>query len=434
MRVAVIGGGFAGMGCALKLAAKHEVLLLEKSDRLGGVASSVDYNGHSIPWGSHWILSTDTALVELVKEVGLGSKLKWKEVPMGFYYKGRTYGMTGPLSVLRYRPLPFTERLRFGLFALRLRLSRGKWEKRLEGESARKWLSEEASREICDSLFEPLSKIKFNRSLESISASWLYNRLVDTTKGGATYCFLDGGFQALVDSVSRRISGLGGEIRTGADVRKIITERGKVKAIEFVQDGRKQTLSADAVVSAVPTPVLLGLAEFPRDFRERLSRIRYKQIVNAFFILKRKLAKEFDWINFCYDDLPFGGMLEHDLKDYTGKEGSLAYLFTYTDGSGKLWKASDEEIRKTYTDSLESIFPGAGGLVEGYRVSRSDLAWPIYDKDYANSMPGHITPITGLFLAGIYLTYPKMPSVGAAVESGYKAAELVSGYLDGGHA
>lgn len=44
-KVGVIGGGAAGMNCAIELAAKgHDVVLFEKSDKLGGVLSFTDYS------------------------------------------------------------------------------------------------------------------------------------------------------------------------------------------------------------------------------------------------------------------------------------------------------------------------------------------------------------------------------------------------------
>ena len=432
MRVAVLGGGFAGIGCALELSKEHEVTLLEAQGGLGGVASGVDYNGATIPWGSHWILGTDKVLVDAVHEFGLEKRLRWKNVRMGFYYNGNIHGIANPIDLLRYRPLPPLDRIRFGLFGVRVALSGGSWAARLEGQSARSWLTKEASPAICDRLFEPLSRIKFNQSLEEISASWLYNRLVDTTKGGERYGFVDGGFETIIDSAGRRIRERGGEVRLGANVSRIVMNNGKVNAVEFVQDGKHKKVDVDAVVSTVPPPVLLKMADLPREFSDQLRKIRYKYIINAFFVLKRKLVKDFDWVNYCYDNLPFGGMLEHDLKTYTGgEEGSLLYVFTYLNEADELWGKTEEEIRKTYMESLARMFPELPSLVKHWRVFKSNLAWPVYDRNYGDYVPGYATPVKGLFMAGIYTTYPKMPSVGAAMESGFKAANLVKEYLRG---
>ncbi len=431
MKVAILGAGFAGLGCALKLSKEHEVVLIEKQSNLGGVVASVDYNGAKIPWGSHWILSTDKTLVDIIKELGLEKDLKWKSMKMGFYFKGDIYGIANPVDLLRYRPLPFFDRIRFGIFGLRVLISKGSWANRLEGKSARKWLLEDAGKSICDNLFEPLSKIKFNQSLEEVSASWLYNRLVDTTKGGEKYGFVKGGFETIINALGKRIEENGGKIKLNANVNKIELDDRKVKAIEFSHNGKMERIEVDAIVSAMPTPALPKIVEFPKDFAAQLANIKYKYIINAFFVLDKKMVLDFDWINFCYDDLPFGGTLEHDLRVYSEENGSLLYVFTYLNEKDSMWDKNEEEIKTLYLKSLEGLFPGVSKLIKYSKVTKSNLAWPIYDKNYGKYMPSNETPIQGLYLAGIYTTYPKMPSTGVAAESGYRAAELTEEYLRG---
>jgi UDP-galactopyranose mutase len=54
MRVAVVGGGYAGMASAARLAKLgHEVTLLERSDRLGGALSTVEQDGFTWDAGPH---------------------------------------------------------------------------------------------------------------------------------------------------------------------------------------------------------------------------------------------------------------------------------------------------------------------------------------------------------------------------------------------
>ena len=426
MKVAVLGAGFAGLGAAMRLSEKHEVTIIERLPSLGGVVASVDYEGAKIPWGSHWILSTDKALVDLIKELGLEKKLRWKNVRMGFFYKGRIYGIASPLELLSFSPLPFIARIRFGLFGLLVLLSRGKLAKSLEGKSAGKWLMDTAGKDVCANLFEPLAKIKFNQSLEEISASWLYNRLADTAKGGEKYGFLEGGFETLIEAIRGKIEKNGGKIILDSEVRKIGISGDKASSVTFIHGNAEKTIETDAVVSALPIPVLLKTAELPREYREQLSRVKYKYIINAFFVLDKKLVGGFDWVNYCYDDLPFGGTLEHETAVYKdGDSGSLLYVFTYLNEKDSLWEKSKEGIKGIYQMELEKLFPGISKIIRHAFVEKSNLAWPIYDKDYGSYMPGNKTPVKGLYLAGIFTTYPKMPSTGVAAESGYEAARLI---------
>jgi len=60
IRLAIVGGGGAGIGAAL--AAKRrgiEALLLEASDRLGGRARTIDWHGHKLDLGCGWLHSAE---------------------------------------------------------------------------------------------------------------------------------------------------------------------------------------------------------------------------------------------------------------------------------------------------------------------------------------------------------------------------------------
>lgn len=426
--VVILGAGFAGLGCALKLADDFEVILIEKQERLGGVVASTDYKNIKIPWGSHWILSTDKTLLSIIKDSGLESKLKWEDVRMGFYYNEKIYGIANPLDLLLFKPLPFVDRLKFGIFATKLKLKK---QNNLEGQSAKEWLEKVASKNISENLFEPLSKIKFNQSLKDVSASWLYNRLMDTIKGGEKYGFvMGGGFESIISGIEKKILEKGGKIITGANLKSIVKYKGKVVGVEIEDKGKIKKMQADAVVSTIPTPALPKLIDLPKDFADQISQIKYKYIINAFYILDKKLIPDFDWINFCYGDWPFGGILQHDLKIYSGnEEGTILYVFTYLNENNYLWDKNEKEISNIYLEALEKISPEIRKGIKYEKVTKSNLAWPIYNKDYAKYMPGPITPVKGLFLAGIYCTYPKMPSTGVAAESGFETAEEVKKYL-----
>src|SRR3989344_3212756 len=108
-KVAILRAGFAGLGCALKLIDDFEVTLIEKQPGLGGVVASADYRCIKIPWGSHWVLSTDKTLLYIINSLGLEKQLKWEDVKMGFYYEGKVYSIISPIGLLKFKPLPFLD-------------------------------------------------------------------------------------------------------------------------------------------------------------------------------------------------------------------------------------------------------------------------------------------------------------------------------------
>jgi predicted NAD/FAD-binding protein len=102
-RIAVIGGGIAGLTAAYRLAASHEVFLLEKEDRLGGHTHTVlvDEPGGSVPVDTGFIVYNEQNypnLVALFAELGVASQpsdmsFSVSDREAGFEYSSR--GLSG---------------------------------------------------------------------------------------------------------------------------------------------------------------------------------------------------------------------------------------------------------------------------------------------------------------------------------------------------
>ena len=74
-RVVVIGGGVTGLATAWHLADRHDVVLLEASDRLGGQVATVPFAGTSVDLGADALLAVRPEAVRLARALGLGDDL-----------------------------------------------------------------------------------------------------------------------------------------------------------------------------------------------------------------------------------------------------------------------------------------------------------------------------------------------------------------------
>lgn len=77
--IIIVGGGIAGLFCALNLSSKRKVLLIEKNSHLGGRIETFDekVNGSRITYeiGAGRIASSHTRTMKLIKHYGLNDKL-----------------------------------------------------------------------------------------------------------------------------------------------------------------------------------------------------------------------------------------------------------------------------------------------------------------------------------------------------------------------
>ena len=124
-KVVILGGGVAALGATYHLV-KHGThpVIIERSREIGGLASSYRIGDFYIERFYHHFFPTDTLVFDLAKELGIENKMLWKKTRMGFYHKDKLYGFTSPLDIIRFMPLSFANRVRFGLTMLKIAKTR----------------------------------------------------------------------------------------------------------------------------------------------------------------------------------------------------------------------------------------------------------------------------------------------------------------------
>ena len=108
----VIGGGLAGMAAAWRMARQGlQVTLVEKDDKLGGLASSFEQDGRTFPLGYHHILGTDDHLLAFLARLDLLEHVRWRHIEMAFSMNGDIYTLASIKDLARF-PLPASDKLR----------------------------------------------------------------------------------------------------------------------------------------------------------------------------------------------------------------------------------------------------------------------------------------------------------------------------------
>ena len=125
MKVGIIGGGAAGLAAALALVKQgHGAEVFEAAPFLGGQASTFEVGGGRLERGYHHLFMSDTHMVRLIHELGLGHKLNWIESKVGLFYGGRIWKFSTPKDLLTFSPLNIQDRVRLGLVTLYLQRTR----------------------------------------------------------------------------------------------------------------------------------------------------------------------------------------------------------------------------------------------------------------------------------------------------------------------
>ncbi|MBN2142555.1 FAD-dependent oxidoreductase [Candidatus Woesearchaeota archaeon] len=453
-KIIILGGGLAGLAAADALLAtpedrkKHEVMILEKADFLGGLASSFEYEGRQIPKYYHQVFDHDYTTQKFLKRAGLFSDMAWKRIKMAFCINGRIYNFTDPISLLRFDYLSLYGRIRYGLFGAYVFTIMNP-AKIKDSMNAREWLKRYAGREVTDKLFYQLyGRNKFNIPLERISAKQFACRLKAKEAMGL-FGYPRKGLQKMIDFLEKDLKDRGCNILLEADTSVIdtkakkLTLRVKGGAKEGVKEevkegvdggtegGAVKTLKYDALIITLPVPVLLKLAKgILESYRKRLSKVEYCPALCVAFGTRSHLSGHY-WLNMISERTHT--LFQHS-NLFDGYGYKVNWILRYG-GSIEDFKLSDDEIKAAYLGDVHKYFneqkPKKKPKILWARVFRERYAEPVYDKDFAKYKPDYKTPVDGLYIANTATSYPNIRNMNTALECGIECAGIVRKKLGG---
>lgn len=421
-KVIIIGAGVTGLSAAYKLLKSgHDVIVIEKGSEVGGLAGSFILDHKPVDKYYHFICKEDNDLLDLSDELGLSENLHWKEGSTACYVQGDVYPFNTPVDLLRFAPIPFTQRLRLGIHAL-VSQKRKRWQS-LDRVPAKQWLIGHIGYEAYMAIWDPLLRIKFGEAHEDISAAWIWHRIhrVATSRnslmGANTYGYFEQGCFTFMDRLAQKVEEFkGATIIKGQSVSSIKQNDGKVTGVELVSD--KELILGDSVISTMAINDFLSIAPPMGEFSDNLSKIKYLNVACLFLHLKAPYTEHF-WFNVNDPAISFNGIVEvTNLNPRPDMDNChLAYIPFYVAEGDPHWSASDQEIFHECLIAMMKIKPGfSEDHILDYRVYRDKNAQAICSVGFLGLTPPFITPIKGLYITDSSQYYPEDRNLSASVK------------------
>jgi protoporphyrinogen oxidase len=417
----VLGGGALGLAAALRLAqARRQVTLIEREPQLGGLAAGFRVGPSALEKFYHHIFRTDTTIIGLIEEVGLGDRLIWGQPNTSVLDHGRIFSLGSPVDLLRLRLLAPVERLRFiaGMALLKGIPN----ERAFSGQTAARWMPRLMGRRVHDVMFEPMLRGKFGARANEIAMSWLWSRVHERS---FRLGYIRGGFQLLYDRLGERVQQMGGTVLLGTTAGEIRAVDGRV----VVRTDASGEHEFDQLLVTLPTRLFTRLAvDLPAAYAERYQGPDHFGAHVLILGLDRSLVPGVYWLNINDRDMPFLALVEHTNfmppADYGGLH--LVYLGNYLPMDDPLFSASEEEVAALFLPALRRVRPDFDvSWVRQRWMFRAPYAQPIVTTNYLCQLPPHQTPLPGVFLANMAHVYPQDRGQNYSMRLGQRMAQLL---------
>ena len=414
-KLVVIGAGAMGLAAAYHaLKAGHDVDVVEASNIPGGMAAHFDFGGVSLERFYHFVCKTDYPTFELMAELGMSDRLRWVDTTMGFFNEGELHRWGDPVSLLRLPGLSLLDKFRYGIFAA-VCVRRNQWAA-IENESAKAWLVRWCGRKVYERLWRSLLDYKFYEYADNISAAWIWTRIRRIGRSRRSVMqeslgYIEGGSEALIDSLVKAIEQRGGRIHVNSPVRKVAVANGCVTGVELPSGH----ISADFVISTVPTPYVSAMVpDLPLPWRERYESIANIGVICVIYKLKRSVSPHF-WVNVSEPSIEIPGIIEFsNLRDFA--DDTIVYVPYYMPITHERFTWPDQRLVDESFACLQKLNRQLlrEDIVD-IKVTRLRHGQPICEPGFAKKIPPVQTPIQGLQIADTCFYYPEDRGIAESV-------------------
>jgi len=438
--VIVIGGGFAGVAAACRLAGDgHRPLLLERAPRLGGRAAStrLDDLDETIDTGHHVSMRCCTATTGFLARIRASSLLRFQptlSIPIASP-DGRAVLRSSPLpgilhlapSLLRYTVLPMPDRWR----ALRAGVAIALGGARTDMPFARWLRGYGQSDRAIDRLWDPICIATLNAHAADVAAPAARKVFRDgfLPPGGADMGLFTAPLARVFDFARGYVEERDGAVRVGAGAERLLVRDGRIRAVELATG---ETIDGEAVVCAVPPWDLSGLSSETPTLDPTIAaaeRLRWAPIVDVHAWFDRPvLETEFA----VAIDSPVQAVFDVSRIHNTSNRLGGTHLVVSQ-------SAADEWIDRPIPEVSDTLIGALGDLWPSVRkasclrtlVVRHRRATFVPAPGVDGHRPRPFTPIRGLFLAGDWTATGWPSTIEGAIRSGIAAAAYAEEWLAG---
>jgi protoporphyrinogen oxidase len=409
--VAIVGAGPAGLTAAYELVKQGIApVVLEKGDKVGGIARTETYKGYRFDIGGHRFYTKVAAVQQLWQEV-LGNDFIKVPRLSRIYYRGRFFNY--PISAFNTLfNLGIFESLLIVLSYLKVRI----WPLP-EETTFEQWVINRFGDRLYRTFFKTYTEKVWGIPCSEIQADWAAQRIKGLSLKTAIINALFGsndtktlikefdypalGPGMMWEKFAEAVESKDGKVYLDTKVISFEREGNKIKSITAEHNGELVHFSADNFVTSMPISALVARLnpQPPAEVLHAARSLKYRDFLIVSLIVDCAALFPDNWIYIHSPEVKVGRI--QNFKNWSAalvpdaSKTCLGMEYFCNEGE-ELWKMSDDELVELATRELVRLGLAKTADVKDGVVIRQPKAYPVYDGEYR----GHLRVLEG-FLKGI---------------------------------
>ena len=408
-KVAIIGGGPAGLTCAYELQRRsdtHIPVVFEASDLVGGIARTESYKGFRFDIGGHRFF-TKVGEVEQVWEDILGDVFITVARQSRIYYRDKFYDYPlKPLNALKN--IGAVETVLIALSLLRWKIFPHRKEETFEH-----WVVNRFGYRLYMHFFKSYTEKVWGIPCSEIRADWAEQRIKNLSLLGAVWNAFTGandtaslieefkyprlGPGEMWETMTTGIEKDGGEVRMHSWVGRVIRDDMRVTGIEVHQrdekSGKVKTYveTAEQFINTMPLRELVHAMDppAPPEVIKAADTLKYRDFMIVTLVLDHADPFPDNWIYIHSNDVRVGRIQNFrawsEAMVPEANRSSIGMEYFCNDDED-IWKMSNEDLIKMAGQELEQIrLAPASSVIDG-TIIRQPKAYPVYDSEYKTAL------------------------------------------------
>lgn len=404
--ILILGAGPAGMGAAFEFhKAAKPFTVIEKDERIGGLAKTLQYGEFRTDIGPHRFLAKNRYLYCCIEEL---LNENWTKVDRRteFYINGKFF-----LYPINLKNALLNVGLYKGgriIFDYLIEKIKSKFIKK-ELPSLEDKLISDFGRTLAELNMLNYTEKIWGLPCSNISSDWAVQRIEKLSlkevikksfikshqNGPKTFAdrfyYPETGTGLIYEKIKETISEKAADFKTNSYPVKIFHNGNRITAVIIDSDKQKNiTYEPGHVISSIPITELVALLEpqAPVDILYSVKKLRFRSHLCIFITIDRPSVFLDQWIYFPDKDIPFGRVMEP--KNFSKKMSPadrtslLVEFFCWE--NDKIWNAGDKELFELTAEWLEKAGIIEKNALMDYFIHRERYAYPVYDLDYRGNL------------------------------------------------